>query len=64
MRHLLVRDVIDPGTPTLHADATVDEAADLLTRFDVEGVPVVTARGELLDLVTPTELVRLLAWGP
>jgi acetoin utilization protein AcuB len=64
MRRLRVRDVIDLGTPTLTADATVHEAADLITRFDLEGVPVVAARGELLGLVTLTELVRLLAGDP
>jgi CBS domain-containing protein len=64
MRRLLVRDVIDPGIATLHADATVREAADLITRFELDGVPVVTARGELLGLVTPTELVHLLAQEP
>jgi CBS domain-containing protein len=64
MRRLLVRDVIEPGTPTLHGDATVHEAADLIIRFELEGVPVVTARGELLGLVTPAELVRLLAREP
>jgi CBS domain-containing protein len=61
MRRLRVRDVIDPGTPTLHTDATVHEAADLITRLELEGVPVVAAGGRLLGLVSPTELVRLLA---
>jgi CBS domain-containing protein len=64
MRRLQVRDVIDPGTPTLHADTTVHEAADLITRLELEGVPVVSAGGRLLGLVTPTELVRLLARAP
>lgn len=64
MRRLRVRDVIEPGTPTLHADATVHEAADLITRLELEGVPVVAAGGRLLGLVSPTELVRLLARAP
>ena len=61
MRQRRVRDVIEPGTPVLHADATVHHAAELITRLNLEGLPVVTAGGGLLGLVTPTELVRLLA---
>ncbi|HSL06628.1 MAG TPA: CBS domain-containing protein [Pseudonocardiaceae bacterium] len=64
MRRLRVRDVIEPGIPTLHADATVHQAADLITRLGLEGVPVVAAEGQLLGLITPTELVRLLAREP
>ena len=64
MRRRRVRDVIDPGIPTAHADTTVREAAELITGFELEGVPVVTAGGALLGLVTPTELVRLLADPP
>lgn len=64
MRRLRVRDVIEPGIPTLHADATVHQAADLIIRLGLEGVPVVTAEGQLLGLITPTELVRLLAQEP
>lgn len=63
MRRRRVRDVIEPGAPTLHADATVQEAAELITRLKLQGLPVVTTRGELLGLVTPSELVRLLARG-
>jgi CBS domain-containing protein len=33
MHRRCVRDVTEPGTPTLHADATVHEAADLITRL-------------------------------
>lgn len=61
MRRRQVRDVIDRGTPTLHADAAAHEAAELIIRFKVEGIPVVTAGGKLLGLVTPTDLVGLLA---
>jgi CBS domain-containing protein len=64
MRRLRVRDVIEPGTPTLHTDATVYEAADLITRLELEGVPVVAPEGRLLGLVSPTELVHLLARAP
>jgi CBS domain-containing protein len=59
-----VRDVIDPGIPTAHADTTVREAAELITDFELEGIPVVAAGGALLGLVRPTELVRLLSDPP
>jgi CBS domain-containing protein len=59
-----VRDVIDPGIPTVHADTTVREAAELITDFKLDGLPVVAAGAALLGLVTPTELVRLLADPP
>lgn len=61
MRRRRVRDVIDPGIPTAHADTTVREAAELITDFELEGIPVVAAGGALLGLVTSTELIRLLA---
>lgn len=61
MRRRQVRDVIDRGTPTLHADTAAHQAAELIIRFKVEGIPVVTAGGKLLGLVTPTDLVGLLA---
>jgi CBS domain-containing protein len=61
MRRCQVRDVIDPGIPTVHPHTTVGEAAGLINNYRLEGVPVVAASGALLGLVTPTELVRLLA---
>jgi CBS domain-containing protein len=33
----------------------------MIIRFQLDGVPVVTADGKLLGLITPTELVHLLA---
>jgi CBS domain-containing protein len=39
----------------------VRETAELISNFGLEGVPVVTAGGALLGVVTPSELVRLLA---
>ncbi|MBV9143710.1 MAG: CBS domain-containing protein [Pseudonocardiales bacterium] len=63
IRRRQVRDIIDSGTPTVHADTTVHQAADLMIHFQLDGVPVVTASGELLGLVTHTDLVRLLALG-
>jgi CBS domain-containing protein len=61
MRRCQVRDVIDPGIPTVHPDTSVRQAAELISNFGLEGVPVVTAGGALLGVVTPSELVRLLA---
>ena len=61
MRRCQVRDVIDPGIPTVHPHTSVREAAELISNFGLEGVPVVTTGGALLGVVTPSELVRLLA---
>lgn len=61
MRRCQVRDVIDPGIPTVHPHTSVRETAELISNFGLEGVPVVTAGGSLLGVVTPSELVRLLA---
>jgi CBS domain-containing protein len=61
MRRHRVREVIEPGTPTVHAHSTVREAAELISDFELDGVPVVAAGGALLGMVTPAELVRLLA---
>lgn len=57
----VVRDVIEPGTPTLHADVPAHRAADLIIRLGLEGVPLVAAGGELVGLIASTDLVLLLA---
>ena len=59
-----MRDVVDPGTPVVHPDTPVVKAAELIYDFKLDGVPVVAAGGAPLGLVTPTELVRLLANPP
>ena len=61
MRRCQLRDIIDPGIPTVHPHTSVREAAELISNFGLEGVPVVTAGGALLGVVTLSELVRLLA---
>lgn len=60
MRRRRVRDVIEPGTPTLHPNAPAHEAAELIIHLALDGVPIVTATGTLLGLVTPTGLLHLL----
>jgi CBS domain-containing protein len=64
MHRRQLRDVIDPGTPIVHPHTTVRRAAELISNLQLEGVPVEAADGALLGLVTPTELVRLLAHTP
>jgi CBS domain-containing protein len=64
MRSRRVSDVVEIDTPVLRPDATVQEAAELIADLDVEAVPVVDTSKRLVGLVTPAELVRLIARPP
>lgn len=55
----LVRDGMLSDPATLAADATVQDAAQHLSRPDVRALLVVDGSGELLGLVTPDSLVEL-----
>ena len=52
-----VRDVMDSNPSTVGPDATVADVGRLMLEENLDGVPVVATSGQLLGMVTRTDLV-------
>jgi len=57
----VVADVMNSEPIVVRADAPLSEAADLMERHRVSGLPVVDHDGVLLGVVSRTDLVRVFA---
>ena len=57
----VVADVMKSEPIVVRADAPLSEAADLMERHQVSGLPVVDHAGVLLGVVSRTDLVRVFA---
>jgi CBS domain-containing protein len=57
----VVADVMHAEPIVVRADAPLSEAADLMERHQVSGLPVVDHAGVLLGVVSRTDLVRVFA---
>jgi len=55
-----IRDVMQEDVKTVLPTATVREAAQALVQGSFHGLPVVDANGDLVGLVTSTDLIRYL----
>jgi CBS domain-containing protein len=55
---LLVRDVMTRSVLTVRADWTIEELKGFLIEHGISGAPVVDARGELVGVVSATDLLR------
>jgi magnesium transporter len=55
-----VVEIMDPGVIHVHADADQEEAARLMSRYDLLALPVVDEEGRLLGLITHDDLVEVL----
>jgi predicted transcriptional regulator len=58
---LLVRDVMSPAAVCLHREATVAEAVQALVGAAVQSAPVLDAVGELIGVVSTTDLIAAVA---
>ncbi|GGC52673.1 CBS domain-containing protein [Chelatococcus reniformis] len=56
-------DVMTLGAATVHPDATVLEAAQLMLRNRISGLPVVETDGQLVGIVTEGDLIRRVELG-
>jgi CBS domain-containing protein len=56
-----VRDVMTREVVTVPASATLYQAALLMHRHHVSGLPVVAARGRLVGVITETDVMRVLS---
>ena len=55
-RATLVRDVMSQGSISIREDQEVDEAAELMQKYQVRRLPVVDARGSLVGIVSLGDL--------
>ncbi|HUG06450.1 MAG TPA: CBS domain-containing protein [Candidatus Limnocylindria bacterium] len=53
-----VRDAMTKATINVHADAPLSEAASLLDTYHVSGLPVVDRDGDLVGVLSQTDLLR------
>ena len=56
-----VRDIMNTDLVTVSPDTTVHELTRLLSEHDISGVPVVGVQGEVLGVVSMTDVIRLAA---
>ncbi len=54
---MLARNILTHEVISILPDATVHDAARLLSSYNISGVPVVTAEGELVGIVTEADLI-------
>jgi CBS domain-containing protein len=60
---LTVRDIMQAKVVTVTPDATIRDLARLLADEQISGVPVLDGAGQLVGVVSSTDLVRLTAEG-
>jgi acetoin utilization protein AcuB len=55
-----VKEIMTPDPLTVPEDFTIEEAADLLMKNKISGVPVLSPRGEVVGTITMTDLARVI----
>lgn len=60
-REMKVRDIMHRDVVTAHPDQTVRELTRVLAEHGISGVPVVTDSGEVLGVVSSSDVVRVAA---
>ena len=55
-----IRDAMQEDVKTIRPTATIREAAEVLVQGSFHGLPVVDASGDLVGMVTSTDLIRYL----
>ena len=55
---MLARDIMNKNVITVREDATVEEAARILTENKISGAPVVNAEGKMVGIVTEGDLLH------
>lgn len=59
-----VREVMRPPTAQISPKATLDRAAVLMLEHDVRGLPVVSPTGELVGVITVSDLLDAMVKAP
>lgn len=61
---MTARELMTPDVVTVSPSLEIGAAARLLSRLGISGAPVVSASGELLGVVSQTDLARFLGQAP
>jgi len=56
---LKIRSIMTPEPITIRDDATISDAAQLMIDYKVSGLPVVNADGELVGMITESDIFRM-----
>src|SRR5262245_8730969 len=59
-----VADIMQTNLETIGADDTVEAAVEILADKHISGLPVVSKRGQLIGVVSTTDVLQLLAEAP
>ena len=59
LSELKVRTLMTPKPITVHDDDTIGEAADLMLRYKISGLPVVDGEGKVVGIITESDIFRL-----
>ena len=54
---MIASDIMTRKVITIHPEASVQEAAQLLDQFRISGIPVVNARGDLIGIITEADII-------
>lgn len=54
---MIASDIMTRKVITIHPEASVQEAAQLLDQFRISGIPVVDARGNLIGIITEADII-------
>lgn len=61
LNKLHVRQFMTPDPVTVHADATIGEAAQLMLAHRISGLPVLDDEEELVGIITESDIFRMVA---
>jgi CBS domain-containing protein len=63
LSRLRVEEIMTPNPITIPPDATIGEAAQLMLKHKISGLPVVDAQGALVGIITESDIFRLIVRG-
>ena len=56
---LKIKTIMTPEPITIREDATISEAAQIMIDYKVSGLPVVNAAGDLVGMITESDIFRM-----
>lgn len=59
LSQLTVKDIMTPNPVTIGPNATIGEAARLMLKNQISGLPVVDGAGKLIGIITESDIFRL-----
>jgi CBS domain-containing protein len=59
LSRLRVEEIMTPEPLTIYPEATIGEAAQVMLRHKISGLPVVTWEGDLVGIITESDIFRM-----